>query len=236
MNALTRKSSLLPGAAVLLFAMTAGAQTVAARAAVDDAPPQFQAPAGASPMVVAKGNTYYVPDQYLTIQGAIDAVANDDTIIVRPGVYKENIVFSSSKDIMLKSEHGPEVTVIDASYSGRVVTFESVVGSGTTLEGFTITAGSVMGDGAGILCDGASPIISGNHIIENSAGGTEAIGGGICCVNGAPTIINNYIAGNYAEHEGGGIVVREGGAAIVNNLIQWNWSSDSWLSVQRCGG
>ena len=37
--------------------------------------------------------TIYVPDDYPTIQDAINASVNDDTIIVRPGTYVENLDF-----------------------------------------------------------------------------------------------------------------------------------------------
>lgn len=33
------------------------------------------------------GATYYVPDNYATIQAALDAAADNDTIIVRDGTY-----------------------------------------------------------------------------------------------------------------------------------------------------
>lgn len=35
--------------------------------------------------------TVYVPDDYSTIQGAIDAASDGWTILVRPGTYFENI-------------------------------------------------------------------------------------------------------------------------------------------------
>ena len=37
------------------------------------------------------GDIIYVPDDYKTIQKAIDNASDGDTIIVRDGIYKENI-------------------------------------------------------------------------------------------------------------------------------------------------
>ena len=41
------------------------------------------------------GTTIYVPDDYSTIQGAIDAAANGDIIIIYPGEYHESINYSN---------------------------------------------------------------------------------------------------------------------------------------------
>ena len=37
------------------------------------------------------GDTLYVPDNYSTIQEAVDAVSNDETILIAPGTYREDI-------------------------------------------------------------------------------------------------------------------------------------------------
>jgi len=39
----------------------------------------------------AKSATIYVPDDYPTIQGAVNAANSGDTIIVRDGTYTENV-------------------------------------------------------------------------------------------------------------------------------------------------
>jgi nitrous oxidase accessory protein NosD len=44
--------------------------------------------------VLAGGTTIYVPQDYPTIQGAINASSDGDTIIVAPGLYKENVVIN----------------------------------------------------------------------------------------------------------------------------------------------
>ena len=50
-------------------------------------------------------DTLYVPDDYLTIQEAIDAAVNGDTVLVAPGTYAENIDFKG-KAITVTSEQG----------------------------------------------------------------------------------------------------------------------------------
>jgi hypothetical protein len=46
--------------------------------------------------VLAGGTTIYVPGDYPTIQGAINASSDGDTIMVAPGLYKENVVINRS--------------------------------------------------------------------------------------------------------------------------------------------
>ena len=97
-------------------------------------------------IVSSQAATIYVPNNYLTIQDAIDAATNGDTIIVRPGTYVENIDFLG-KEITLISEQGPEVTIIDGGKPsnpdyGSVVTFINGESPNTILEGFTITNGT----------------------------------------------------------------------------------------------
>ena len=85
--------------------------------------------------------TLYVPDNYPTIQTAIDAAGGGDTVIVRPGIYVENIDFKG-KAITVESEQGPQGTIIDGNQSGSVVRFQSGEGLDSILSGFSITNGS----------------------------------------------------------------------------------------------
>jgi len=74
---------------------------------------------GCSPALVvrqlgASPATIYVPDDYSTIQAAVDAANPGDTIIVRDGTHIENIDVSTA-NLTIQSEHGAEVTIVQAA-------------------------------------------------------------------------------------------------------------------------
>ena len=60
-----------------------------------------------------KAATIHVPADQPTIQAAIDAAADGDTVLVAPGTYYEDINFHG-KIITVTSEQGAAATVIDA--------------------------------------------------------------------------------------------------------------------------
>jgi len=199
--------------------------------------------------------TYHVPDDYLTIQGAISApgVANGDVIVVRTGTYMENIDFLG-KAIMVTSENGPALTTIDGTQQGSVVTFENNEGAASVLEGFriangyysagggvhcdyaspTITGNIITQNGAhnggGIFCHSASPLISYNTITANTTSGQDGLGGGIHCQsNSSPTITGNQITSNAAPDlgQGGGIYCQTlSNPTVTNCLIAANTAND----------
>jgi len=178
------------------------------------------------------GATIYVPDDYPTIQGAIDAASwTDDVIIVRPGTYLENIDFTG-KEVTVKSELGPAVTTIDGNNVGNTVTFASGESPYSILEGFTITHGFTTMWGGGIYCSYADPTIIGNIITGNevdSQGGGWALGGGIYLYSSHGFITDNIITNNRvidsnsSSAYGGGIYCDGGSAGwIEGNLISDN--------------
>src|SRR5437870_11939876 len=88
----------------------------------------------------ARAATINVPAGQPTIQAAINAAANGDTVLVAPGTYYENINFMG-KAITVTSSGGPSVTTIDGGAAGSVVAFTSNEGTNSVLSGFTITNG-----------------------------------------------------------------------------------------------
>ncbi|MCH8274597.1 MAG: hypothetical protein IH851_07395, partial [Armatimonadetes bacterium] len=69
-----------------------------------------------------------VPSQYATIQDAIDAAVNSDTVLVEDGIYtgagNKNLDFGG-KLIEVISENGPDNCIIDCENDGRGFYFHS---------------------------------------------------------------------------------------------------------------
>src|SRR3954465_7558775 len=83
----------------------------------------------------------HVPADQPTIQAAINAATNGDTVLVADGTYKENINFNG-KLITVTSQHGASKTTIDGGGVNTVVLFVTNETSASILNGFTITNGS----------------------------------------------------------------------------------------------
>lgn len=142
-----------------------------------------------------------VPSGYSSIQSAIDNAADNDTIIVSPGIYPENINFLG-KAITVSSVNPDDpatvaATVIDGSIpddpnNASVVTFNSGEDNDSVLTGFTITGGT--GTWLVIAWDLHAPY-------------WNRCGGGVVCYNmSQPTITKNVFSSN-STGEGGGIYV-----------------------------
>ena len=173
----------------------------------------------------------YVPDDYSTIQAAIDAAFDGDTVIVRDGTYtgtgNRDIDFKG-KAINLRSENGPESCIIDCegteSEPHRGFYFHRGEGANSVLQGLTITNGyaaAYMGDmGGGIYCYDSSPTISNCTIRDNTS---SFSGGGICCYDSSSTVANCVIANNIAS-SGGGLNCYESALTISNCIFTENVS------------
>ena len=144
---------------------------------------------------------------YPTIQAAIDAAVNGDTIIVSDGTYtgtgNRDIDFLG-KAITVRStdQFDPDVvaaTIIDCEGRGRGFRFQNSEDANSILSGFTIINGQAH-NGGGIYCIYSSPTISNCTIIGNKANND---GGGIYCDVVSPTIRNCVITGNNADYGGG---------------------------------
>ena len=149
------------------------------------------------------------PADFPSIQHAINApyVLSGDTLLVKPGHYR-GYVFLASKDLVIRSEAGPFVTILDGQGSGSVVSLQER-SSATILEGFTITGGRDQ-QGGGIWIYGGGPVVTRNHIRGNAAIGGflgYGYGGGIEIYGSAAVVTRNVIRGNTALDGGGGIDV-----------------------------
>ncbi|MCD4705856.1 C39 family peptidase, partial [bacterium] len=186
----------------------------------------------------------YVPDDYSTIQDAINSALEGDEIIVRDGTYHENSIAFRSKIITVRSENGPESTIISCNSAKSVIEFYNS-GENCVLEGFTITNGNkycgggiyfyksspeiincVIKDnqasyGGGMFFYLSSPKISGCVIKNNQ---TVYYGGAIYSDRSSPEITNCIISGNNAQRYGGGIYGYSSSLTMTNCFITGNYS------------
>jgi len=87
----------------------------------------------------AEPRTIVVPDDYSTIQEAINSANNGDTVYVRSGTYFENVALN--KAVSLLGEDG-ETTIVDGNGTGNVITITAgeVVLSQFTVQNSALTA------------------------------------------------------------------------------------------------
>lgn len=187
----------------------------------------FAALIGAVP--AAASSVLEVPVAFPTIQSAIDAAANGDTVLVDPGTYFENIDFKG-KLITVRSAQGPSVTTIDGGNVAPVVNFSHSETTAAVLQGFTIQHGngnaSFQYMGGGVRISFASPTLIGNIITANVA---CSGGAGVSAYFSSPLIQDNTINGNStlgcSGGQGGGINLQGAASAqIIHNVITNNAS------------
>ncbi len=176
-----------------------------------------------------------VPDNYATIQAAIDDVEAGSTVCVEAGTWVENIDFRG-KDLWLVGIEGPELTVIDGGDAGSVVRMTNGESAQARLSGFTLRNG-IDAQGGGINVQGASPRMSDLIITDCAAydgggiflGGSDSElwdvqvddcqtllstadrgwGGGVFVTGGAPSFTRLRVEGCEALTAGGCIAVSE---------------------------
>ena len=184
---------------------------------------------------VAAASTWVVDDDgpadFASVRAAVLApyVLSGDTVLVRPGTYGGTL-YLNAKDLVLRSEKGPAVTILDGREEGSVLTLENRTAA-TRIEGFTIRNGSDQ-TGGGLFLVGGAPVVTRNVIEGNRATGSiygygYGYGGGIEIYGGAPIVTHNVIRGNTASDGGGGIDVYYADALIAQNTIVDNAVTDA---------
>jgi len=152
-----------------------------------------------------------------TIQAAINVASDGDEILVWPHTYGERIDFLG-KAVALRSQAGPQATIIDGQGSGTVVTCFSGEGPQTLLEGFTITGG-LAEQGGGMFNIGSSPTVRDCIFTGNQA---QLAGGMRNRYDSSPLIEGCSFIDNVATLAGGGMINSEGHPVLRDCLFLGN--------------
>ena len=178
----------------------------------------------------AQSKVIYVPDDYNKVQQAVDAAFEGDTIIVRDGIYSENI--NVHEGLTIRSEKGPENCIIKSASSNDNV-FD-IIRNHVNISGFTVRGAPLPYAGIylyGDYCHISNNICSDNYdgIQLSSLSSNNSIIDNNCCSNRRYGIFllssnNNSITNNNCcSNKGSGIAL----ALSNDNRITKNQCSDN---------
>ncbi len=170
----------------------------------------------------------HVPEDYATIQEAVDRCWEGRTVWVADGTYTgpgNRDIILPARTIAVRSVNGPQQCVIDCQGSAddmhRAFYLRDRQGRDCVLDGFTITGGyqheefsnGILCKGAGILLNGASPTIRNCIFTQNAA---AYAGAGVCCYNKSnPLIEDCSFLDNDCAYQGGAIAALEAGTPDI---------------------
>ncbi len=155
---------------------------------------------------------------YTTIQGAIDSLPGNDTILVWPGTYYENLEMKYKQFVLgsLTMTTGDESytaqTVIDGSFQGRCLYIDSC--NFAEINGFTLQHGAKIGV-TGIWVYHSNCNIK-NNIIKENYSTNDAGGIGITLSN--VYLSNTNIHHNKARGAGGGLLISHSSTVHFDSL------------------
>ncbi len=185
-----------------------------------------------------------VPQQYTSIQAAINAAVTHDTVLVSPGTYYENINFRAkgivvaSNFILTNDTATIDATVIDGSQPVIPDSASCVIIAGkdatTSMDTNAVITGFKITGGSGTKWND-----------EHNSGTIYREGGGILVQYFSPRILHNHITYNHATDMSGGMASAGGGAIrcgdsnplIHNNVIDNNMGRyGAGVVFNYCGG
>jgi len=124
-------------------------------------------------VIKAKPKTIVVPDDYLTIQEAIDYASERDTIFVKSGVYNESLLISGKPLSLIGEDSSTTIIECRVEPSGMPAVIQ-IYSYDILITGFTIRNNNITTDRSPlngiILLSATNCSIVGNNIINNEYG------------------------------------------------------------------
>jgi nitrous oxidase accessory protein len=210
-----------------------------------------KAPHGYSKSVIANSSTILVPDNYTTIQEAINAADEGDTIFVRAGTYYEHLVMDKPLSLVGENRHN---TTIDGNGTKIIIHLKA---DNINLSGFIIqngelgilfwysnnnncTGNAVSNNSYGIyLYYSGDNVFTGNTVANSSQYGIYLVGSGYNVFTGN-TVANSsqygiYLAGSGRNTFAGNIVSSNNNEGIYLHHSDGNVLSGNIVSNNRDG-
>ncbi|NQT63567.1 MAG: T9SS type A sorting domain-containing protein [Candidatus Marinimicrobia bacterium] len=164
---------------------------------------------------------------FASLSHTIDFAWSNDTIIVDPGLYTENLdiqdknLIVASRYFLTGDTSYISSTILDGGMLGSVIRiYGTVIDTSTIICGLTLQNGFTA-RGGGIDCRFADPIFDELRIISNTCG--TGGGAGLYLEEASPIIRNTIIANNVSADVGGGVYAREhSNAKMINTVIRDN--------------
>jgi hypothetical protein len=196
----------------------------------------------------SSAGTLLVPNDYSTIQAAIDASVDGDEVVVANGIWtgdgNRDLDFGG-RAITVRSEDGAATCIIDTQGTEldprRAFSFHNGETGASVVEGFTIRNGFIDRGGA-VLCEnGSSPRFEA-CVFQSNWARTDSVddGGGAVHVGAAcsPTFTSCQFLENHLEDafgaEGGGAIRSTPGSAVT--LIGCEFTDNDVTAVTQAWG
>ncbi len=170
-------------------------------------------------------DVFFVPQDFRTIQAAVDAVVRPATIVVSPGLYPERIRVSAVPYLVIQSSRLSRRGVTLAGADGEAVlsVHDSVLHlSGIEIRSNARTRGMIV---SGSTLSLQECVIAGNRIGDDSQ---EPFGAGMLCRRSTVKIQKSTVAGNTVECPsariagGGGLYFDDCKVELAGSSVQLN--------------
>lgn len=173
-----------------------------------------------APVLADTASVINVPGDQPTIQAAVLAAADGDTIVIAAGTYPGGIVITG-KSLTLQGA-GAGVTILDGASTVRVISSDSSL----TLQDMTVQNGTDMAMGGGVYC-AADLALTRCHILSNTVVAAHAgFGAGVNAAGSASLrdcrLANNQILGETGDFSQGAGLMASGRVGIVDCVFENN--------------